>query len=446
MKSVLYVTTTFPTLAAFIENEVKRLDARGVRVRVVTLRAVSREYQPEHAPLLALTSPVGSPLAAAGWLALLGWLVRRPHVLVPAVLRILWASRGSTYALAGHLGYLPAAARVASLAERDDIEVIHGAWAHFPATVAWLAAQLTGRRFTMAAHAGADLYRTQAFLAHKVGAAEFVTACVRTNAEMLCRLAPQGRVEWLYHGTDLSRFGGIVRARAAEPLLLVVGRLSPPKGFDDALRALGELRRRGLQPQLVIVGDGPERERLEALAREQQVAAQVEFRGALTHDAIVPLYAAAWLLLAPSKVMANGRRDGIPNVVIEAMAAGVPVVGTRATGIEEAVQPGRTGSLAEPGDPLSLADAIEPLLRAPAELDRLGAIARTEVRTTFDADVNFERLLALFGGAPAAATARPGNAPPPPSGSSAPAANAPPPAGSSAPAATAPPAPEAPAR
>jgi len=217
---------------------------------------------------------------------------------------------------------------------------------------------------------------------------------------MLRRIAPGSRVEWLYHGTDLARFGAVTRAREDEPLLLVVGRLSPPKGFDDAIRALGHLRRRGVTPALIVVGDGPERGRLEALARAEQVDAQVDFRGALTHEGIVPLYARAWLLLAPSKILANGRRDGIPNVVIEAMAVGVPVVGTRATGIDEAVDAGRTGALVEPGDPASLADAIESLLHDPAGLERMGAAARADVRAAFDADVNFERLLQLFHGAP----------------------------------------------
>lgn len=403
MKSVLYVTTTFPTLAAFIENEVKRLHARGVRVRVLTLRAVGTEYQPEFAPLVALTSEVGSPFDPASWRSLAGWLVRRPHVLVPGVLRMLWASRGSLYALAGHLGYLPAAARVASLAEREDFERIHGAWAHFPASVAWLASRLTGRRFSMAAHAGADLYRTQAFLADKARDADFTCCCVRGNAEMLRRLAPGGRVEWLWHGTDLARFGAIVRAPASEPLLLVVGRLSLGKGFDDAVVALGHLAGRGLRPRLAVVGDGPERARLGELAREHGVEAQVEFRGSLTHDALAPLYASAWLLLAPSKVTAKGRRDGIPNVVIEAMAAGLPVVGARAAGLEEAIEPGRTGALCESANPAALADAIEPLLRDPAEIERLGRVARATTREAFDVEASFARLWRLFSGPPAGA-------------------------------------------
>lgn len=396
MKSVFYVTTTFPTMAAFIENEVKRLHARGVEVRVLTLREVGTEYQPEHAGLVGLTQALGQPWARENLMALARWLVRRPGVFVPLAARVLWASRASGYAMVGHLAYLPAAARVASLAEAAGCERIHGVWAHFPATVAWLAARLTGKRFSMSAHAGADLYRTQAFLAEKVREADFVTACVRGNADMLRRLAGSGRVEWLYHGTDLARFGAIERARSSEPMLLVVGRLAQAKGFDDAMIAMGALRERGLRPRLVVVGDGPERARLEALAHTHGVREQVEFAGSLNHDELAPFYAAAWLLLAPSKVLANGRRDGIPNVVIEAMAVGVPVAGTRAAGIEEVVVPGKTGTLSEPNDPQGLADAIAPLLTDPAEVDRLGGIARSSVRETFDVDVNFERLWALF--------------------------------------------------
>jgi glycosyltransferase involved in cell wall biosynthesis len=398
--SIAYVTTTFPTLAAFVEGEVHRLRARGVRVRVFTLRGVSREHQPEHQALLAITEPLGGPLDARAWLALARWMLRRPGVLVGGAARMLWASRGSPYALAGHLAWLPAAARLAERLEQEDLERVHGAWAHFPASVAWLASRLTGRRFSMAAHAGADLYRTQAFLAEKARAAEFTTVCVARNAVMLRALAGRGaRVETLYHGVDLTRFDGGARARDAAPLLLAVGRLSVSKGFDDAVMAIARLAGAGLDPRLVIVGDGPERAALEALAQEHGIAARVRFAGALTHDGLLPLYRSAWLLLAPSKVTAHGRRDGIPNVVVEAMAMGVPCVGTRATGVEEAIVAGETGELCDAGDPASLAAAIEPLLRDPARVDRMGAAARARARAEFDAARSFERLWELFGAA-----------------------------------------------
>ena len=222
--------------------------------------------------------------------------------------RILWASRGSPYALAGHLLWLPAACRVALLVEREGLERVHGAWAHFPGSAAYLAARLTGRPFSLSAHAGADLYRTRAFLAEKVRAADFVATCVRGNADLLRELAgPGARVEWVAHGVDLARFDGSGRAPDPDPVLITVGRLSPPKGFDDAIRALALLRSRGREATLWLVGDGPERVALEALARETGVADRVRFLGALSHEELLPLYRRAWLLLAPSRVLANGR-------------------------------------------------------------------------------------------------------------------------------------------
>jgi glycosyltransferase involved in cell wall biosynthesis len=396
VRPVAYVTTTFPTFAAFIENEVARLHGRGVRVRVFTLRPLRSNYQPDHEPLIPLTTFVGSPVSPRSWLDLLGWLLRRPHVLVPEFARILWASRGSPYAVAGHLAWLPAAARVATLVEREGLERVHGAWAHFPATVAYLAARLTGRRFSMAGHAGSDLYRTQSFLGEKVRAADFVTTCVRANRDMLLRLTPGARVVWIYHGVDRARFNGAGRARGAAPLLLAVGRLAETKGFDTAVRALGALRRDGLTPELHFVGDGPDRPMLERLAREEEVSGQVTFHGWLTQLELLPLYRRAWLLLAPSRVLANGRRDGIPNVIVEALAMGLPCAGTRAAGLEEAIDEGVNGVLAPPDDAEALAAAIAPLLRDPSRIDRMSEAARARILGEFDAERNFERLWTLL--------------------------------------------------
>lgn len=397
MRPIAYVTTTFPTFAAFLENEVGRLRARGVDVRVLTLRPVHPHYQPEHAPLLAITRWIGRPHDPASLAALARWAVRRPGVLLGEALRMLWASRGSLYAIAGHLGYLPAAARVASIVEREGIGRVHGAWAHFPASVAYLAARLTGTRFSMAGHAGSDLYRTQAFLAHKVRAADFVATCVRGNGEMLRRLAgPAARVQWIYHGVDRTRFDGRGRSRDAEPLLVCVGRLAPTKGFDLAVRALGRLEARGIHARLVFVGDGPERGRLESLARDLGVSSRIEFRGWLAQTELLPLYRRAWLLVAPSRVLANGHRDGIPNVIVEALAMGLPCVGARAAGLEEAVSPGVTGELVAPEDPEALAAALERLILDPGSIDRMSDAARGRVLDEFDADRNFDRLYALF--------------------------------------------------
>jgi glycosyltransferase involved in cell wall biosynthesis len=262
----------------------------------------------------------------------------------------------------------------------------------------------------MAGHAGSDLYRTQAFLREKVRAADFVTTCVRGNRDMLRELAgPDARVEWVYHGVDRARFDGGGRARQAEPLFLCVGRLAETKGFDTAVRALGVLARRGHAARLEFVGDGPDRAGLERIAREAGVADRIGFRGWLAQTELLPLYRRAWLLLAPSRVLANGRRDGIPNVVVEALAMGLPCAGTRAAGLEEAITHGVNGVLAPPDDPEALAAEIEPLLADPARLDRMSEAARLRILSEFDADRNFERMWQLFAtdGAAVASAAAP---------------------------------------
>jgi glycosyltransferase involved in cell wall biosynthesis len=399
MRSIAFVTTAFPTTAMFVEADVRRLHERGVRVQVFALRSPrGREWQDDHEGLVPLTRWVGSPAHPAAWLALIGWLIRKPHVLLPAWVRMLWASRRSAYALTGHVAYLPAAARIASQVERENLEQVHAAWAHFPGSVAFLVARLTGRPFSMSAHAGSDLYRTQAFLAEKARAARFTATCVARNADMLRALAgPDARIECVYHGVDLARFDGMGRARDPEPLLVTVGRLVPAKGFDVAVEALGLLPQES-RAKLVVVGEGPERGRLEALARAAHVESRVTFTGPLPQRELVGLYRRAWLLLAPSRVLANGRRDGIPNVTIEAMAMGVPVLGTAAGGLEEAITTGETGLLVPPDDARALADTLKRWLADPAGLERMGEQARRMVKDRFDAARNFERLFELLDG------------------------------------------------
>src|SRR5262249_39397410 len=176
--------------------------------------------------------------------------------------------------------------------------------------------------------------------------------------------------QWIYHGVDRARFNGQGRDRSETPLLIAVGRLAETKGFDTAVRALGALKRRGLEPALHFVGDGPDRAALDRLARDEGVAGQVTFHGWLTQVELLPLYRRAWLLLAPSRVLANGRRDGIPNVIVEALAMGLPCAGTRAAGLEEAIVAGVNGVLAPPDDPEALAAEIAPLLADPPRIDR----------------------------------------------------------------------------
>ena len=329
-----------------------------------------------------------------------GHFLRRPARLARTLGAALWGHRrdpGALAKLAATLGWTLALAR---LAEDRGVTHVHGNWAHLPATSAWIVSRLTGARFSFSGHAGRDLFRTVAFLDRKLRDAAFVAVCNRAAAEQLAPIAPETaeKVRIRPHGVDLDRFRARAEGEGREGLLLSVGNLDPAKGFDVALEALALLRREGRAARWRLVGEGPERARLERRVAELGLAGAVELAGRRNGEALVEEYRAATVFLAPSRLLANGGRDGLPNVVLEAMAVGVPVVASGVAAIPEAVEDGVTGRLVPPQDPPALAAAIAALLDDPAERRRLAAAARRRVERDFDRRRALEAFCELFAG------------------------------------------------
>jgi glycosyltransferase involved in cell wall biosynthesis len=201
----------------------------------------------------------------------------------------------------------------------------------------------------------------------------------------------------LYHGTDLGRFSFL--AHTAEPgRILSIGRLVPKKGFDVLIEALRILAERRVDFTCEIVGSGPLREPLESAVQAAGLAERVSFRGARLQHEIVDAYRRASLFVLAPVMTEDGDRDGIPNVLVEAMACGVPVVSTRLSGIPELIEPGVDGLLVEPNDPGALAKAIERLLTNATLAHALGAAARCKVEASFDLSRNTRRLAAWLNG------------------------------------------------
>lgn len=203
------------------------------------------------------------------------------------------------------------------------------------------------------------------------------------------------RLVRLYNGVDLERF------RFREPddgpaTLLAVGRLVDKKGFAVLIEAAATLRSRGLPFRCEIVGDGPERDALTRQIEAASLGDLVQLTGARPQQAVIEAMRRATVLAMPCIVSADGNRDGLPTVLIEAMALGTPVIGTTVTGIPELVRDGRTGLCVAPGDPLALADALERLLIDRELGRRLARAAREAVCRDFDIDRNARQLRALF--------------------------------------------------
>jgi glycosyltransferase involved in cell wall biosynthesis len=177
-----------------------------------------------------------------------------------------------------------------------------------------------------------------------------------------------------------------------------VGRLVPKKGYGELLAALHLLARAAVPFHCDIYGGGPLRDDLAFAIADLGLVGHVILHGARLQDEIVGALRHATVFALAPVIMDDGDRDGIPNVLVEAMAAGVPVVATRISGIPELIRDGHEGLLVEPRDPAALADALRRVLSDAALAAELAAAARRKVEHSFDVETNTRRLCALLQG------------------------------------------------
>jgi glycosyltransferase involved in cell wall biosynthesis len=257
---------------------------------------------------------------------------------------------------------------------RGEPAHLHAHFLHSPAAIAFIARKLSGQRYSLSAHAK-DIYTTRPEdVRMRCRDAEFVTTCTETNRRHLVEEIglSAAQVRLCRHGVDLERFGAGSSPRRSGRIVSV-GRLVPKKGFDVLIRACGELRRRGLQFELRIIGGGPLREALLAVAESEGVFDLVRLTGSLSQAEVVEELAAAELFALSPVVLPDGDRDGIPNVFLEAMAAAVPVIASAVSGIPEVLTDGVNARLVEPGRPDLLADVLAELLSDGSQRARLAA-------------------------------------------------------------------------
>lgn len=293
-----------------------------------------------------------------------------------------------------------AAARVAELAAGHGLQHLHAHFAGWAAHTAATAASQADLPFSLTAHA-TDIYRAdvdRAALAGLLVRAAFVVTVTDANAAWLTQLprAGQARIVRVYNGIDVAAAAAGPPAAGRTDEVLAVGRLVPKKGFDDLIRAVAESARRGTGIEVRVIGEGPERVTLEALADRLGVAGMIRFTGAADSSEVAGAMRSAAVLAVPSVVTADGDRDALPTVVLEAMAAGLPVVATDVNGLPEMVVDGESGLVVPARAPDALAGAVAGLLPDRERRDRLAAAGRQRVERLFDVRDSVSQLGDLF--------------------------------------------------
>ncbi|MFN3825693.1 MAG: glycosyltransferase family 4 protein [Pseudorhodobacter sp.] len=281
---------------------------------------------------------------------------------------------------------------------------IHAHFIHTPASVADYAAQIMGLPFTISAHAK-DIWTSPDWqLADKLARARWTVTCTGTGHRHLQSLAPDpSRVHLSYHGLNLDRFPPMDQPRpqrdGADPndpvTVLSVGRAVPKKGYETLLDALARLPE-GLHWRFVHIGGGEGRAALTARAEVLGLAGRCDFRGSATQTQVLDALRAADLFVLASRITADGDRDGLPNVLVEAASQGLPAVTTAISAIPEVFTSGDTAWLVPPEDAPALATALTEAIAHPAHRARIGQAAAARVRGTLDYHHSIRDLVALF--------------------------------------------------
>ena len=398
-----YVLKMYPRFSeTFILTEILELERTGRRLKLISLkkpddgrfhedlanvRAAVR-YLPERFP--------GHPFVFLR--AHFGAMVR----CFPAYLGVLLLA---IRCLPGSWKGFLRAPLVAEEALASECVRLHAHFASLPAVTAMFAARLAGIPFSFTAHAK-DIYlksNSRRLLRTLILQAESVVTVSEFNRRYLAELAgpvpAANGIVRIYNGVDLDRFRPATLSEASgAPLILAIGRLVEKKGFADLVEACGILRDRGVSFACQIVGAGSLRDDLERRIAAKKLEPLLRLAGPVPGGELARRLPKAAVLAVPCRVGEDGNQDGLPTVILEAMASGVPVVATRVTGIPEAVEEGRTGRLLAPGNPEALAEALEELLTNPGLRRTMGASGRKRAEELFDQRRNVALLASLLSG------------------------------------------------
>ncbi|MEI6234864.1 MAG: glycosyltransferase family 4 protein [Planctomycetota bacterium] len=278
-------------------------------------------------------------------------------------------------------------------------ERIHAHFAHTPGTIAMYASIAAGIPFSITAHAN-DIFERPVLMKAKLRRARPFATISEFNRSFLNYTYGNSPIEIVRCGIGAEVTGqdASPARTSGEPMHIVgLGRLVATKGFDVLLVALSELEKRGVKWTCTVAGGGPEWDRLTSLSRTLNLpAGQLVFSGAMAPENVRKLLETADAFVLPCRKGVNGDMDGIPVVLMEAMAMCKPCVSTRLSGIPELIKHGKTGFLTEPENPTELADALQSIYEHPEEADKLALNGQVWVRSVFSRSRNVDLLCDMW--------------------------------------------------
>ncbi|MCB1388602.1 MAG: glycosyltransferase [Rhodobacteraceae bacterium] len=393
-----YILNTYPSPSqSFIRREMRALERRGVAIQRFAMRPFDGDL-PDPADRDEKKSTeyvLARGLQAMLW-ALFVVGLQSPMRVYRALFLALKASRGSEAGLFKHLVYYLEAAYVTRRLTELGIDRMHAHFGTNSATVAMLAAEMSGKPFSFTVHGPEEFDKPAAIaLPLKLQKADFIVAISSFGRSQLCRLVDYRiwpRIRVVHCGIEPQHYDAARPYPTTRPMKLVnIGRFVEQKGQLVLVEAMAEVARRGVDVKLSLVGDGPMRRPLERAIAQSGLGHRIEITGWLDEAGVRREIDGAHALVLSSFA------EGLPMVVMEAMVSARPVIATWIAGVPELVQEGRTGWMVPAGDVQALAEAITELATsADDKLRRMGTTARARVMVRHNIDTEAAKLAVLF--------------------------------------------------
>ncbi len=399
---VAVVLKGYPRLSeTFIAQEILALEKAGIDLAIVSLRhPTDKKRHPVHNEIKAKINYLPEYLYQEPMRVLKGWLKSRRmvgyrearKVWLRDLMRDFSPNRvrrwGQAMVMAGELD--------------DDFTWVYGHFIHTPGSVTRYCGMIRHLPWSYSAHAK-DIWTSPDWeLSEKLDSAEWTVTCTRGGADHLSGLAVSSdKVRLLYHGLDLSRFApgdekpSKRTGKGAPVRFLTVGRAVEKKGLDNLLNALAKLPD-DLNWQWIHIGGGPLLAKLKEQGKALGIEKNLEFLGSQSQQKVLETYRASDVFILPCRIAADGDRDGLPNVIVEAQSQRMAVISTPISGIPELIDDGENGLLVEPDQPQLLADAIEKLARDPKLRAKFGREGRSRVEAGFNAENEIVMLVDLL--------------------------------------------------
>lgn len=425
--TIAYVLKGYPRLTdTFITSEVYRMEQQGLRLRVFVIKPCTEPVPSDLLDRIA-AKPVYMPeTTSMKKSSLFGWLSENLKHFLPSLRRVIrkhpigvFRAAGVAFAQAVRARkgfwswprkvyakeFLQGVMLADMLEQAGDVSHIHGHYCHGATTITWFASMMTKLPFSFTAHAK-DIYlpslNPAGLLRRKMDAARFIITCTDANRDYLENLGSKTPVHCIYHGLN-AEFCNIMKEQPAARAtnghfrVLGVGRLIPKKGFDILVQACAILHQKRVPFEAVIVAEGGEHEEeIRRLIKVNGLENSVFLPGPMSQSQLFDEYQKASAFCLPCRVLENGDRDGIPNVLMEAMAVGVPVVSTPISGIPELIHDGVNGLLVPSEDSRALAQAFLRLIRDNRLAADLSHNAQETIELRFNGDKFAARMANLF--------------------------------------------------